>query len=104
MSGVGIEFVVKKKFTYISGYTQLHNRAGVSQEKKMKIYLVLDLNGDFTQIFTTKKAAEKYYKNDKKKAPLKPPEKFEIPISKEGMLRAIDLGANWGGGEVGFGG
>ena len=70
----------------------------------MKIYVVLDLNGDYTNVFTTKKAAEKYYKNDKENAPLKPPEKFEIPITKEGIIRAIHLGANWGGGGVGFGG
>ena len=66
----------------------------------MKIYVVIDLNGDYTNVFTTKKAAEKYYKSDKE-SPLKPPEKFEIPISKEGILPAIRLGANWGGNEVG---
>ena len=69
----------------------------------MKIYLVQDLNGDFTNIFTTKKEAEKYYKSDKEMAPLRPPEKHEIPITKEGIKEAIYLGAVWGGGEVGRG-
>ena len=66
----------------------------------MKIYLVQDLNGDFTHIFTTKREAEKYYKRDKEIAPLQPPEKHEIPITKEGIKEAISLGSIWGGGEV----
>ena len=69
----------------------------------MKIYLVQDQNGDHTNIFTTKKAAEKYYKSDKEKAPLEPPEEHEIPITKEGIKEAIVLGSIWGRGQVGIG-
>ena len=40
----------------------------------MKIYVVIDLNGDFTNVFTTKKAKNiiKVIKN-----PFKPPEKLK---------------------------
>ena len=70
----------------------------------MKIYLVRDLNHDHTNFFTTKKKAEKYFESDKEKNGLNPPEEYEIPVTKEGMIKAIHLGGLWGGGEVGFGG
>ena len=70
----------------------------------MKIYLVRDLNHGYTNFFTTKKKAEEYFERDKEKAALNPPEEYEIPVTKEGMIKAIHLGGLWGGGEVGFGG
>ena len=70
----------------------------------MKIYLVRDLNHDYTNFFTTKKTAEEQFESDKENAALNPPDEYEIPVTKEGMSKAIQLGGLWGGGEVGFGG
>jgi hypothetical protein len=66
----------------------------------MKIYVVRDKNYEQTVFFTTKKAAEKYYKSATE-GWLEPPDVYEIPLTKKGIIFAVKLGADLGGNQDG---
>tara|TARA_Y100001951_G_C11286843_1_gene269306 strand:+ start:520 stop:726 length:207 start_codon:yes stop_codon:yes gene_type:complete len=63
----------------------------------MKIYIVEDIDREYTTIFTSIRKAKKYFNTDKENF------KFysrDIPVNRQGIFQAVLEGADIGGNEI----
>lgn len=64
----------------------------------MKIYVVEDINNEYTMIFTSMRKAKKYFNSDKENLQMSA---TNIPVTRKGIFEAILRGSDIGGNSIG---